>query len=350
MNIGVIGMGTCIPEQEISNAEVARSAGVTEEWIVRVTGISSRYRCGPDEAASDLGVKALSGCLGASGISPGLLDLIVVATSTPDEIGPATACRIQERLGAHSAVAFDMNAACSGWLFGASAVQGWFATHPDARYAAVVTVDVYTKFLDMSDRSTAVLFSDGCVATLFSRVTTGGIEDIRLHSNGKIADSILIPAGGSRTPVTPGSDHWQRIHMDGRAIRDFAYDVFPSTIQEILEGNGLTLDDIDLVVAHQPNPVLLRQLAERALIPPAKLIVAGDSVGNIGCACTPFALAAAASRKGIQEGSLLLLVAFGAGMTWGGSLLRWSGAPVVHHGDQSGRRWDSLPTGVCGER
>jgi 3-oxoacyl-(acyl-carrier-protein) synthase III len=327
--VGVIGMGTYLPSQQITNADVARSANVSEDWVLRATGIRTRYAAAEREAASDLGLQALKSALAAAGIDSDQLDLIIVATSTPDEMGPATACRIQERVKAQSAVSYDMNAACTGWLFAVNTVRGWFAVHPGAKYAAVITVDTYTKFLNMADRATAALFSDGAVATILTPSPDGGFEDIRLKSDGTIADSILIAAGGSRMPVTSDSGRIQQIHMDGRVIRDFAYEVFSPTIQEILRGNGLSLDDIDLVVAHQPNPVLLKRLAKQAGIPSDKLIITGDGVGNIGCACTPYALAVAASQKRIKDGSLLLVVAFGAGMTWGGALLRWTGAPVV---------------------
>lgn len=333
MTVGILGMGTYLPPGQITNAQVAHTAGVSEDWILRATGIQTRYAAGSDEAASDLGVAALRSALAAAHVDAAQLDLLIVTTSTPDELGPATACRVQQRIGASSAVSFDMNAACSGWLFGASTVQGWFATHPCTRYAAVITVDTYTKFLDMSDRATAVLFSDGAVATIFGPVKTGGLHDVRLHSNGAIADSIMIPAGGSRIPVVPGNvGTLQQIHMDGRAIRDFAYAVFPETVQELLNRNTLTLDDIDLVVAHQPNPVLLSRLADRSGVPDEKLIITGQDVGNIGCACAPYALATAAASKRIRDGSRVLVVAFGAGMTWGGALLTWTGAPAIRTG------------------
>lgn len=331
--IGVLGMGTYIPPNEITNERVAQTTGVTEEWIIRATGIRARYAAAEDEAASDLGLQALRLALAAADVDPEQLDLIIMATSTPDELGPATACRVQHKIKAHAAVAFDINAACSGWLFGASTVQGWFATHPRARYAAVITVDTYTKFLDMSDRSTAVLFSDGAVATILGKVTSGGIHDIFLGSDGATADSIMIPAGGSRMPVVPGNTGTlQQIHMDGRAIRDFAYKVVPHTVKGVLSRNSMAMEDIDLVVAHQPNPVLLTRLAERSGIPQDKLVITGDEVGNIGCACTPYALSSAASRGMIEEGSRVLVVAFGAGMTWGGALMTWNGAPAVRMG------------------
>lgn len=328
--IEVVGMGTYLPQGQLTNEHVARTAGVSEEWILRATGIKTRFTAGPDEAASDLGEQALRSALAATGLEAEQLDLIITTTSTPDELGPATSCRIQHSVGASRAVAFDMNTACSGWLFGVDAVRGWFSTKPKTKFAAVICVDTYTKFLDMSDRATAVLFSDGAVATILARTEEGdGVHDIFLGSDGKIADSIMIPQGGSRNPVVAGKGFPQKIHMDGKDIRDFAFKTFPESVEEILRRNQMTMDFVDMVVAHQPNPVLLSRIADKCGIPKEKLVITGDEVGNIGCACAPYALATAACEKRIQRGDRLLVVAFGAGMTWGSAILTWSGAPVV---------------------
>lgn len=317
-------MGAYIPSGQLTNVEVAAAAGISEEWILQATGITTRYIAGPDEATSDLGARALDQALEASGLDAAQLDLIIVTTSTPDDLGPATACRIQERIQAANAVAFDVNAACSGWLFGINAVRGWFAVNSATRYAAVVTVDTYAKFVNRAEPATASMFSDGAVATIVGPVETGGFDDIQLWSDGAIADTFGVSGGGSRLPLI-GQAGQQQLLMDAEAIRVFAFQALPQAIGSVLHSNQLTMDDIDLVVFHQPNPVLVERLAGQHGIPPEKLIITGRDVGHIGSGCAPYALATAAQKGRVTEGSRIIVAAFGAGMTWGAALLTWSG-------------------------
>jgi len=325
--IGVLGTGTYLPPRIRGNAEVARSTGVGADWILERTGVRARHLAGPEQAASDLAAHAVRAALTTAGITPADLDLLVCATSTPDELGPSTACRIQALLGASRAVALDVSAACSGWLFAAKVAHDWLRADHTPRYAAVVGVEAYSKFLDPTDRGTAVLFADGAAATVLGPVAPAhGFTDFSLGSDGTLADIVLIPAGGSRHPASPatldGGGH--RIHMDGRAVSHFITDIFPRLVGDALERNHLAIDDIDCLVAHQPNPVLLRRLGTGLGFPPERVVIVGDQVGNIGAASTPYALAAAAQRT-LRPGDRVLLVAIGAGMTWGSSLLTWSG-------------------------
>ncbi|WP_055523258.1 3-oxoacyl-ACP synthase III family protein [Streptomyces graminilatus] len=327
-HIGVVGMGTYLPAQVRSNADVARDAGVSPEWISERTGVRKRHVAAADEAASDLAAHAVRAAADAAGIDVRDIGLLICATSTPDELGPSTACRIQALLGASRAVALDVGAACSGWLFAAKVAHDWLLASPEIRYAAVVGVEAYSKFVDPADRGTAVLFADGAAASILSPVAAEqGFAHFAFGSDGTLADRVLIPAGGSRLPADAGTvargDH--RIRMDGRTISRFASAVFPRLISGTLDRAGLTLQDIDRVVAHQPNPVLLRRIGAELGIPEGRLVVVGDEVGNIGAASTPYALAAAA-RGGLRVGDRVLLAVFGAGMTWGSGLLTWSGA------------------------
>jgi 3-oxoacyl-(acyl-carrier-protein) synthase III len=329
--IGVLGMGTHLPPTVRTNAEVARHAGVTAQWIDERTGVRKRHVAGPEEAASDLAAHAVRSAADSAGIDIADIGLLVCATSTPDELGPSTACRIQAQVGASGAVALDVSAACSGWLFAAKVAHDWLRGSPEVRYAVVVGVEAYSKFLDPADRGTAVLFADGAAAAVLGTVDdTQGFTHFALGSDGALADRVLIPAGGSRRPATPATlaDHDHCIRMDGRTIGRFITDVFPQLITDALVHGGLGIGDIACVVAHQPNPVLLRRIGDDLGIPGDRLVVVGDETGNIGAASTPYALATAAVRHGLRSGDRVLIAVFGAGMTWGHALLTWSGARV----------------------
>ncbi|MEV6560912.1 ketoacyl-ACP synthase III [Nocardia sp. NPDC051756] len=324
--IGVLGAGGFVPQRVRTNAEVAELAGVTPQWIVERTGIQERHVSGGDQSASDLAAAAVRNALAAAGLGAGDLDLIIVTTSTPDELGPSTACRVQALLQAHQAVAFDVSAACTGWLFGTRVAVDYLRGDTGARCAVVVGVEAYSHFLDPADRATAVLFGDGAGATILGPVAAGtGFGQIELGSDGDHAGDVLIPAGGSRHPastdtVTRGQ---HRIHMDGKAVRDFILDIFPKAAASALRRSGLTADQIDVIVTHQPNPVLLRKACADAGFDVERLIIVGDLVGNIGAGSVPYALAKAHSDGRLHAGDRILIVGFGAGVTWGSTVLTW---------------------------
>lgn len=326
--IGVIGMGTYLARGRRTNAEVVESLDITPEWVAERTGVLTRYVAGPEEAASDLASAALCRAAAAADVDIADIDLLVCATSTPDELGPATACRVQAQTGARRAVALDVTAACSGWLFAAKVARDWLRADPTLRLAAVIGVEAYSKFLNPRDRGTAVLFGDGAAATILGPVDEGGFGSFRLGSDGRGAHHVLIPAGGSRRPASELTlrEAGHTVHMDGRAVRDFIADVFPRLVEETLKENALELDDLDAVITHQPNPSLLRGIGERMGIPPGRLVITGDEVGNIGAASAPYALATAAGRGVLRAGDRVLVAVFGAGLTWGSTLLRWTGA------------------------
>ncbi|GAA1941917.1 3-oxoacyl-ACP synthase III family protein [Kitasatospora viridis] len=327
--IGVIGTGTYLPAEIRDNRQVGAAAGVSAEWISERTGVIQRHAAAPDEAASDLAAAAVLAACEDAGIPPGRLDLLVLATSTPDELGPATACRVQALTGATRAVAFDVSAACSGWLFAAKVAHGWLASTPGARYAAVVGVEAYSKFVDPAHRGTAVLFADGAAATVLGPVPEpAGFHGFQLGSDGRGAHHVLIPAGGSRIPADAESLRrgLHHIHMDGRAVRDFIVETFPLLVDRALAEHGLDLKDIDAFITHQPNPLLLRTVAAGIGIPADRLHITGDRTGNIGAASAPYALADAAARGRLADGARVLVCVFGAGLTWGSALLTWSGA------------------------
>ena len=325
--IGVRGTGSYLPPRIRGNDEVAAASGVSAQWILERTGVRRRHAADPRTAASDLAAEAVLRALADAGIGPADLDLLILATSTPDELGPSSACRVQAAIGAHRAVAFDVAAACSGWLFGARVARDYLSSDTGARYAAVVGCEVYSPFVDETDRATAVLFADGAAAAVLGPVPAGqGFSPIVLGSDGRHAGDVLIPAGGSRRPASAATlaEGGHRIHMDGKAVRDFILEIFPKTAHEALDREGLDVRDIDVVIAHQPNPHLLRRACAEAGLPVERLVVIGDETGNIGAGSLPYALAEANATGLLHPGSRALLVAFGAGLTWGSTVLTWS--------------------------
>ena len=325
--IGVLGTGSYLPPGVRGNDEVAARVGVSAQWILERTGVRRRHVAEPGVAASDLAVEAVRRALADASLTATDLDLIVLATSGPDELGPSTACRVQAAIGAHRAVAFDVTAACSGWLFGARVARDYLSSDTTgARYAVVVGCEVYSRFIDHTDRATAVLFADGAAAAVLGPVPAGrGFAPIVLGSDGTHAGDVLVPAGGSRRPASAGTlaDGGHKIHMDGKAVRDFIQEIFPKAAHAALDREGLGVDDIDVVITHQPNPVLLRRVCEQAGFAPERLVVIGDEAGNIGAGSLPYALAEAAATGRLRPGSRALLVAFGAGLTWGSTVLTW---------------------------
>ncbi|ASU78156.1 ketoacyl-ACP synthase III [Actinopolyspora erythraea] len=327
VDIGIVGLGAYLPETVRGNSEVAPAAGVTAEWIEERTGVLERRTADSGQAASDLAANASMRALRSAGIAPEQVGLVVLGTSTLDELGPATACRVQHQISATSAVAFDVNAACSGFVFGMQIAHDWLVQRGRGRYALVIGVELYSKFLDPTDRGTAVLFADGAGAAVVGEVPPGrGILHVATGSDGSQADQVLIPGGGSRVPASEESlaKGAHTIHMNGRAVRDFITDAFPRVLDETCRAAGIESTELDMIVPHQPNPLLLRHLAEQAGIPPEKTVITGDRVGNVGAASIPVALTHAVAEGRVGDGEYVLLPTFGAGVTWGACLLHWS--------------------------
>lgn len=320
----------------MSNDQVAEKAGVSADWIGQRTGVRSRRRAAADEATSDLAARAAERALTSAGVGAEEIGLIVSATSLPDELGPSVACRIQSLLGAPNAVAMDVGAACSGFLYALEVARCWLCARPGSPPALVIGAEVYSRFVDPADRGTASLFADGAGAVVLSGGDAEeGLTPLRLGADGRGADLVGVFSGGTRRPastetVTCGE---HAIRMNGRAISEFTLRQFPRMVRECLEENGLSLEDIALVVSHQPNPLLLMKAGEQAGIPPQKLIITGDRVGNIGAGSVPFGLARAAATGRLRRGDRILLVAFGAGMTWGCGLLTWTGTAQEDYSD-----------------
>ncbi|PTX61251.1 3-oxoacyl-[acyl-carrier-protein] synthase-3 [Melghirimyces profundicolus] len=325
-SVGIIGTGAYLPEKVLTNADLEKMVDTNDEWIVSRTGIRERRIAAEDQASSDLATEAARRALEDAGVDPEELDLIIVATVTPDMLFPATACLVQDRLGAEKAATFDLSAACTGFLYGlASASQ--FIQSGMYRYALVVGVDCLSKITDYTDRNTCVLFGDGAGAAVLGPVGEGeGFFSFELGGDGSGGPLLMQPAGGSRRPASKESVD-ERLHfisMNGREVFKFAVRVLGASAEEALKKAGLTKEDVDFLIPHQANHRIIDAAVQRLGLSSDKVVVNLDRYGNMSSASIPVALDEAVKMGRIRKGDILVLVGFGGGMTWGASVLKWS--------------------------
>lgn len=330
MGIGILGTGSHLPERILTSAELGSRLGVDERWILEKTGIRQRRVASPDEATSELAVAAAHKALAAADTRPQDLDLIVLATSTQDQPMPATACSVQAGLGAANAAAFDVDAVCTGFVYALVVARSMLAATPGAGKALVIGADTYSRILDQHDRRTAVLFGDGAGAVVLGETGAGtGIQSTMLGSDGRCTDYVRIPAGGSRRPPTVESvlagEHY--FAMKGGDVRRLAREVFPRVVKQLITATMTELSELDLVVPHQANGVMLREWERELGLAPGVLHRTVERYGNTGAASVPITLDDAVRRGRLRPGASVLLVAFGGGMTWGGVATRWGAAP-----------------------
>ncbi len=322
----IAGTGSYLPEKVITNFDLEKMVETSDEWIVSRTGIRERHMAAPEEATSDLATRAGRSALEMAGVDPSDLDLIIVATLTPDHYFPSTAGFVQRNLGAHKAAAFDVEAACSGFIY-ALAIGDLFIRSGTYKRILVVGAEVLTRFLDWEDRETCVLFGDGAGAAVLipGEGTERGIISTHLHSDGTLAELLYAPAGVSRMPITKeGIDKkLNTVKMRGHEVFKIAVTKLSEVVDEVLEANGLTEDDIDFLVPHQANLRIIQATARRLKLPMEKVIVTVDVHGNTSAASVPLALDAAVRSGRIHAGNRVLLEAFGGGLTWGAALVRW---------------------------
>ncbi|MCX4717926.1 3-oxoacyl-ACP synthase III family protein [Streptomyces virginiae] len=323
---GIQGLGVHIPERRVSNADIADQYGVDPEWIERMTGVRQRQYAEPGQATSDLAVSAAEHALADAHLSPRDIDVILVATSTPDQLAVATACRVQHRLGADRAWATDVGGACAGFLYALKTAHDILAaSHPDGR-ALVVGAETFSKFQNPADRSTGVLFADGAGAVVVGPSGPGkGILCSTQGTDGALADIVGIRAGGSARPTTGHTvaEGGHYLHMNGKKVAAYFHDVFPRIVEELIQLSGLPLNKIDLVIPHQANPRMLRALSLELGISASQLVVTADTFGNTGAASIPMALHVAREQGRLHPESTVLHAAVGAGMSWAGTLQRW---------------------------
>jgi 3-oxoacyl-[acyl-carrier-protein] synthase-3 len=323
--VGITATGACFPERIVSNDDLARTMDTNDEWIRTRTGISRRRWAEPGTGASELAVPALAMALERRGLAAAGLDAILVATITPDHVFPATACLVQERIGATHAFGYDLSAACSGFLFalttGASLIAGGAY-----RKVAVIGVDVMTSLIDPTDRSTAILFGDGAGAVILEEVEEGyGLLDFEQWTDGSGAAHLCLPAGGSKAPASAATlAHKQHfVVQNGKEVYKRAVPGMAEAARLMLDRNGLTADDLALFVPHQANLRIMDSAAKRLELPPEKMMVNIGEYANTTAATIPTALHQAVVEGRVKRGDRVILAAFGAGFTWGGALLRW---------------------------
>ncbi len=326
--LSLIGTGSYVPERVLTNADLEKMVATSDEWITTRTGIKERRIAAENEATSDLATAAARRALEQAGITAAELDLIIIATVTPDMFFPSTACVVQSKLGAMEAVAFDINAACSGFLYALQTARHYL-NGGAARYALVIGAEKLSSLVNWQDRNTCVLFGDGAGAVVLKRDEApdapGKILSSLMAADGTLAHLLNVPGGGSARPVTPdnAASGLNTIHMEGRETFKHAVTRMVEASQEVLRRAGLTADDVKLVIPHQANYRIVHAITERLGVPPERAFVNLDKYGNTSAASIPVALDEAHRAGRLQRGDILLLVAFGGGFTWAASVLRW---------------------------
>jgi 3-oxoacyl-[acyl-carrier-protein] synthase-3 len=321
----IVGTGSYLPEKIITNADLVKMVDTTDEWIVSRTGIRERRMAAPEEATSDLATNAARAALEMAEVDPVDLDLIVVATLTPDHHFPSTAGFVQRNLGAVKAAAFDVEAACTGFIY-ALTIGDLFIRTGTYKRVLVIGAEVLTRFLDWEDRNTCVLFGDGAgAAVLVPGQDDKGIVSTHLHSDGRMAELLYTPAGVSRMPITKEAidQKLNTVKMQGNEVFKVAVTKLSEVVDEVLKANDLTEKDIDFLVPHQANFRIIRATARKLKLPMEKVIVTIDRHGNTSAASVPMALDVAVRSGKIVPGNRVLLEAFGGGFTWGAALVRW---------------------------
>jgi 3-oxoacyl-[acyl-carrier-protein] synthase-3 len=314
----IVGTGSYLPQKVLTNRDLELAVDTTDEWIYTRTGIRQRHIAADDEKTSDLALKASRSALRAAGMAPGDLDLIVMATTTPDMVFPSTACLLQAKLGVRNCPAFDVQAVCSGFVYGLATADS-FMRSGQYRNALVVGAEIYSRILDWSDRSTCVLFGDGAGAVVLRRDSTPGIMSTHLHADGSYANQLSVPGTvcGGKVSGRP------LLQMDGGGVFKFAVKALDDLVEETLAANGMQKSDIDWLVPHQANIRIIQASAKKLGLSMEKVVVTVDRHANTSAASIPLALDEAARDGRIRAGQYVLLEAVGGGFTWGAALVKW---------------------------
>ena len=315
----ITGTGGCLPERVLTNAELERMVDTSDEWIRTRTGIRERRIAAPGETTCDLAERAARQALEAAGVAPSELDLIVVATTTPDKVFPSTACLLQARLGVGGCPAFDIQAVCTGFLYGMTVVDQ-FIRSGTVRRALLVGAETLSRILDWTDRTTCVLFGDGAGAVVLEASGEPGVLSTHIHADGAYEHLLAVDGGISQgyERVAGGNAY---IRMQGNEVFRVAVNTLGSIVDETLEANGVTRDAIDWLVPHQANVRIISATAKKLKLPMDRVVVTVDVHGNTSAASVPLALDTAVRDGRVQRGQRLLLEAFGAGFTWGAAYL-----------------------------
>jgi 3-oxoacyl-[acyl-carrier-protein] synthase-3 len=323
----ITGWGMAVPEQVLTNDEIAQRVETSDEWIREMTGIRERRIARDREFPSTLAVEASIRALNVANVKPTDIDLIICATSSPEYIFPATACLIQDQLGATKAGAFDLSAACTGFIYalnmGAQAIRSG-----SIQNALVIGAETLSRFVDWKDRKTCILFGDGAGAfVLQASATPGGVLSAVMHSDGSGGDLLSLTGGGSRHPASEQTvrDGRHYIHMDGREVFRFATRVMGHAAREALELAGLTTEDVQWIIPHQANFRIIETAAKYLKLPLERFVINVDRYGNTSTASIPIAAVEAFEKGLLKSGDKVVLVGFGAGLTWGALAAEWTG-------------------------
>jgi 3-oxoacyl-[acyl-carrier-protein] synthase III len=323
--ISITGIGAYAPDHVVTNNDLSKMMDTSDEWIVERTGIRERRVAADDQALSDLALPAARDALEQAGLDAGTVDLIIVATVTPDMAFPSAGAIIADELGSPDAAAYDLSAGCTGFMYAVAQGYGMVASGL-ARHALVVGGDVLSRILDWSDRGTAVLFGDGAGAVVIERVSEGGFLGFELGADGSGGEELFLPAGGSRSPASAQTvaERKHFVQMNGREVFKFATRVLVSSAEKVLAECGKTVDDIDVYIPHQANVRIIDHAAEKLGIPREKIVINVERYGNTSSGSIPLALAEAQADGRLRDGALVLMTGMGAGLTWGSGLIEWT--------------------------
>ena len=324
-NAYIAGMGMYVPPKVMTNEDFAKIVDTSDEWITQMTGIKERRHVEADVATSDLSTAASKIAMEKAGVTPEEIDMIVVATATPDMFFPSTACLVQTNIGAASAFAYDIVAGCSGFIYGL-VIAEQFIKAGLVETVLLIGAETLSKVSNMTDRNTCVLFGDGAGAAILRPCEAPkGIIDHVIGSDGSLGSLLCLPAGGSRMPASHETvdKNLHTIFMDGRKVYVNAVKKMGDSVVQVLEQQGLTGDDMDILFPHQANLRIITSVAKRAEMPMEKVYVNIQKYGNTSAASIPLAMCEALDDGSLKEGMLVGLVAFGAGFTWGSTLMRW---------------------------
>jgi 3-oxoacyl-[acyl-carrier-protein] synthase-3 len=322
----VVGWGKYVPRRVLTNDDLSRMVDTSDEWIRTRTGIRERHLAEDGETTASMAIQAARQALEVAELNPAQLDLIIVATVTPDHLFPATACLAQDALGATHAAAFDLSAGCTGFVYGLS-VAAHLLSAGAYQTALVVGAETLSRITDWTDRATCVLFGDGAGAVVLrAGENQGGVLATVLGADGSGGDVLQLPAGGSRMPASHQTVA-QGLHflqMRGREVFRFAVQAIPAATRKVLQKAGLSLADLNLLIPHQANQRIIEAAARRLDLPPEMVCSNVERYGNTSSASIPIALSEAAEKGRIQPGDLVVCVGFGAGLTWGAAAIRWT--------------------------
>ncbi|HLO03000.1 MAG TPA: beta-ketoacyl-ACP synthase III [Symbiobacteriaceae bacterium] len=323
--VGIAGIGVAIPEKCLTNEDLAKFMDTSDEWIRSRTGIRERRLAEPHEATSDYAIRAARQAMERAGVEAEEIDLIIVATVTGDMPFPSTACLVQDAIGAKRAGAFDLQAACPGWIYGMTVAEGMIAS---GRFNCILVIgaEMLSKLVSWADRSTAVLFGDGAGAAILKPVQEGGIQATLVGADGSGGCNLYVPAGGSRRPTTAETvaEGAHFVKMNGQEVFKFAVRVMNEATGEILAKAGWTADQIDLLVPHQANGRIIDAAVKRLGLPAERVVVNVDRYANTSSASIPIALWEAQEAGRLKPGDKVVCVSFGAGLVWGALALEWT--------------------------